>query len=117
MVVWKNKDNLDTMSMNDLYNNLKVYEPEVKGSSSSTTNTQNMAFLSSSNNTSSTNEAVTTAHGVTTASTQVSAATSTNVENLSDAVIFAFLASQANSPQLGNEDLEKFILMMWMRWI
>ncbi|GJW81447.1 retrovirus-related pol polyprotein from transposon TNT 1-94 [Tanacetum coccineum] len=49
---------LDTMSMDDLYNNLKVYEPEVKGMSSSSSSTQNMAFMSSSNNnTSSTNEA------------------------------------------------------------
>ncbi|GJW98809.1 hypothetical protein Tco_0180617 [Tanacetum coccineum] len=34
-VVWRNKANLDTMSMDDIYNNLKVYEPEVKGMSSS----------------------------------------------------------------------------------
>ncbi|GJU42296.1 hypothetical protein Tco_1195253 [Tanacetum coccineum] len=31
--VEKNKADLDTMSMDDLYNNLKVYEPEVKGMS------------------------------------------------------------------------------------
>ncbi|GJX15812.1 ribonuclease H-like domain-containing protein [Tanacetum coccineum] len=31
----RNKADLDTMSMDDLYNNLKVYEPEVKGMSSS----------------------------------------------------------------------------------
>ncbi|GJX14386.1 hypothetical protein Tco_0754015 [Tanacetum coccineum] len=30
-VVWMNKAYLDTMSMDDLYNNLNVYEPEVKG--------------------------------------------------------------------------------------
>ncbi|GJY97698.1 ribonuclease H-like domain-containing protein, partial [Tanacetum coccineum] len=71
-VVWRNKADLDTMSMDDLYNNLKVYEPEVKGMSSSSSSTQNMAFVSSSNNnTSSTNEAVNTAHGVSTASTQL----------------------------------------------
>ncbi|GJU62313.1 hypothetical protein Tco_1244148 [Tanacetum coccineum] len=74
-VVWRNKADLDTMSMDDLYNNLKVYEPEVKGMSSSSSSTQNMAFVSSSNNnTSSTNEAVNTAHGVSTASTQVNVA-------------------------------------------
>ncbi|GKA27430.1 hypothetical protein Tco_0713598, partial [Tanacetum coccineum] len=84
-VVWRNKADLDTMSMDDLYNNLKVYEPEVKGMSSSSSSTQNMAFVSSSNNnTSSTNEAVNTAHGVSTASTQVNAANSTNIDNLSD---------------------------------
>ncbi|GJR16091.1 hypothetical protein Tco_0798743 [Tanacetum coccineum] len=69
-VVWRNKAELETMSMDDLYNNLKVYEPEVKGISSSSSSTQNMAFVSSSNNnTSSSNEAVNAAHGVTTTST------------------------------------------------
>nr|GFA03004.1 hypothetical protein [Tanacetum cinerariifolium] len=35
VVVWRNKANLDTMIMDDLYNSLKVYEPEVKGMFSS----------------------------------------------------------------------------------
>ncbi|GKD40867.1 putative ribonuclease H-like domain-containing protein, partial [Tanacetum coccineum] len=57
----RNKADLKIMSMDDLYNNLKVYEPEVKGMSSSSLSTQNMAFMSSSdNNTSTTNEAVNT---------------------------------------------------------
>ncbi|GJT69622.1 putative ribonuclease H-like domain-containing protein [Tanacetum coccineum] len=107
-VLWRNKADLDTMSMDDLYNNLNMYEPEVKGMSSSSSSTQNMAFVSSSNNnTSSTNEAVNTAHGVSTASTQVNAANSTNIDNLSDAVICAFFASQPNSPQLVHEDLQQ----------
>ncbi|GKD69850.1 proline-rich receptor-like protein kinase PERK9, partial [Tanacetum coccineum] len=88
-VVWRNNTDLDTMSMDDLYNNLKVYEPEVKGVSSSSSSTQNMAVVSSSNNnTSSTNEAVNTAHEVSTASTQVNSANFTNIDNLSDAVIW-----------------------------
>ncbi|GJS31336.1 reverse transcriptase domain-containing protein [Tanacetum coccineum] len=97
---------LETMSMDDLYNNLKVYEPEVKGISSSNTSTQNMAFVSS-NNSGSTNEAVITAHGVFAISTQVSAANSTNVDNLSDAVISAFFSHQPNNPQLANKDLQQ----------
>ncbi|GKC52733.1 hypothetical protein Tco_1075478, partial [Tanacetum coccineum] len=93
VVVWRNRDDLDTMSMDDLYKNLKVYEPEVKGMSSSSSSTQNMAFVSSSNNnTSSTNEAVNNAHGVSTASTQVNVVNSTNIDNLSDVVICAFFA-------------------------
>ncbi|GJX85058.1 putative ribonuclease H-like domain-containing protein [Tanacetum coccineum] len=76
--------------------------------SSSSSSTHNMAFVSSSNNnTSSTNEAVNTAHGVSTASTHVNAANSTNIANLSDAVIYAFFASQLNSPQLVHEDLHQ----------
>ncbi|GKA75486.1 retrovirus-related pol polyprotein from transposon TNT 1-94 [Tanacetum coccineum] len=71
-IVWRNKPEIDTLSLDDLYNNLKIYEPEVKGTSSSSTNTQNVAFVSS-NSTSSTNGAVNTAHGATTASTQATA--------------------------------------------
>ncbi|GJW37788.1 hypothetical protein Tco_0060708 [Tanacetum coccineum] len=57
-------------NMDDLYNNLKVYEPEVKGMPGSSSSTQNIAFVSiSNNNTSSINEAVNTTHGVSTAST------------------------------------------------
>ncbi|GJS15364.1 hypothetical protein Tco_0409836 [Tanacetum coccineum] len=108
VVVWRNKANLDTMSMDDLYNNRKVYEPEVKGMSSSSSSTQNMAFVSSSNNnTSSTNQTVNTAHEVFIASTQVNAANFTNIDSLSDAVICAFFASQPNSPQLVHEDLQQ----------
>ncbi|GKC29467.1 hypothetical protein Tco_1036761, partial [Tanacetum coccineum] len=109
------------MSMDDLYNSLKVYEPEVKGMSSSSLSTQNMAFVSSSNNnTSSSNEAVNAGHGVTTASTQVNTTYSTNIDNLSDAVICSFFASQPNSPQLAHEDLQQIhpddIKEMDLRW-
>ncbi|GKA97669.1 hypothetical protein Tco_0825563 [Tanacetum coccineum] len=75
VVVWTNKAELETMSLDDFYNNLKVYEPEFKEMSSSSSSTQNMVFVSSSNNnTSSSNEAINAAHGVTTASTQVNTA-------------------------------------------
>ncbi|GJS84429.1 putative ribonuclease H-like domain-containing protein [Tanacetum coccineum] len=81
-----NKADLETMRMDDLYNNLKVYEPEDKWMSSSSSSTQNMAFVSSSNNnSSSTNEAINTAHGVFTTSTQVNAANFTNID---DAAIY-----------------------------
>ncbi|GKA40257.1 hypothetical protein Tco_0732850 [Tanacetum coccineum] len=53
----------------------------------------------------STDEAVNTAYGATTASTQATAVNSITIDNLSDAVICAFFASQPNSPQLNNEDL------------
>nr|GEV69053.1 hypothetical protein [Tanacetum cinerariifolium] len=84
VVVWRKKADLDTMSMDNLYYNLKVYELEVKGMSSSNSNTQNMAFLSSTN--SSTNVTVNTANGVSTAPSQVNVAFSTNINNLSNAI-------------------------------
>nr|GEU33496.1 hypothetical protein [Tanacetum cinerariifolium] len=47
------------------------------------------------------------AQGVNTASTQGAADSSTTVENLSDAVIYSFFASQPSIPQLDNEDLQQ----------
>ncbi|GJS52648.1 hypothetical protein Tco_0626010 [Tanacetum coccineum] len=101
------------MSFDDLYNNFKIVEQEVKGtaSSSSSSSSQNVAFVSSS---SSTNE-VNTAYGVSTANTQVSpastqvstASTQVSTANLSDATVYAFLANQPNGSQLVHEDLEQ----------
>ncbi|GKF29981.1 putative ribonuclease H-like domain-containing protein, partial [Tanacetum coccineum] len=80
----------------------EVYEAEIKGQSSSSSNSQNMAFVSL-DNTSSTNEVVNTAHIVSTASLQGQAPSST----YSDDVMFSFFANQSNSPQLDNEDLNQ----------
>ncbi|GKB53919.1 hypothetical protein Tco_0904672 [Tanacetum coccineum] len=54
-----------------------------------------------------TNEADNTAYGVSATHTQGNAVNFTSVDNLSDAVIYAFLVSQPNSPQLAREDLEQ----------
>ncbi|GJR43311.1 hypothetical protein Tco_1311414 [Tanacetum coccineum] len=65
-LIMRNKSDLETMSMDDLYNNLKVYVAEIKSQSSSSSNSQNVAFVSPEN-TSNTNEAVNTAYEVSTA--------------------------------------------------
>ncbi|GJU29410.1 putative ribonuclease H-like domain-containing protein [Tanacetum coccineum] len=74
----------------------------------------------SSNNTNSTNGVVNTAHDATTSSTQATAINSTTIDNLSDFVICAFFASQLNSPQLDNEDLQQIhpddLEEMDLRW-
>ncbi|GKB70046.1 hypothetical protein Tco_0931458, partial [Tanacetum coccineum] len=105
-LIWRNKEEIKTISLDDLYNNLKIYEPELAGSSSTSRNPQNVAFVSSNNtnNNSSTNEADNTAYGVSAAHTQINHSSG---DNLSDAMIYAFLASQPNSPQLTREDLEQ----------
>ncbi|GJS07864.1 putative ribonuclease H-like domain-containing protein [Tanacetum coccineum] len=41
-LIWRNKPDLDTLSMDNLYKNLKIYETKVKGSSSSNQNSQNI---------------------------------------------------------------------------
>nr|GEU86811.1 hypothetical protein [Tanacetum cinerariifolium] len=77
----RNKSDLDTLSMDDLYSNLKVYEAEIKSQSSSSSNSHNVAFVSL-DNTSSTNEVVNTAHDVSAASSQGQAFASTYADDV-----------------------------------
>ncbi|GJR05481.1 hypothetical protein Tco_0528465 [Tanacetum coccineum] len=107
-IVWRNKPEIETLSLEDLFNNLKAYESKVVGTSSSITNSHNVVFLSSSSTNSAT-RAVNTAQDINTASTQGAADSSTTIENLSDAVIYSFFASQPSIPQLDNEDLQQSI--------
>nr|GFA91273.1 hypothetical protein [Tanacetum cinerariifolium] len=55
--IWRNKADLEEQSLDGLFNNLKIYKAEVKGSFASSQNTQNIAFVSS-NNTNNTNDSV-----------------------------------------------------------
>ncbi|GKD02987.1 ribonuclease H-like domain-containing protein [Tanacetum coccineum] len=99
------------MSFDDLYNNFKIVEKEVKRTASSSLSSQNMDFVSSP---SSTNK-VNIAYGVSTSKTQVSpastqvstASTQVNTANLSDDTVYAFLASQPNKSQFVYKDLEQ----------
>ncbi|GJS74134.1 hypothetical protein Tco_0706975 [Tanacetum coccineum] len=67
-IMWRNKPEIKTLSLDNLFNNLMAYESEGTADSSST------------------------------------------IENLSDAVIFSFFASQPSIPQLDNEDLQQINL-------
>ncbi|GKA45472.1 hypothetical protein Tco_0738268, partial [Tanacetum coccineum] len=73
-LILRNKEEIETISLDDLYNNLKIYEPKIKESSSTNQNPQNMAFVSSNstnnNSNSNNNEADNTTYGVSTAHTQ-----------------------------------------------
>ncbi|GJY08710.1 ribonuclease H-like domain-containing protein [Tanacetum coccineum] len=106
VLVWRNKHDLDTMGFDDLYNNFKIVEQEVKGtaSSSSSSSFQNMAFVSSL---SSTNE-VNIAYGVSTTNTQVSPA-STQVSTASTQV------STANLNNIEEIDLKWQLALLSMR--
>nr|GEV77410.1 hypothetical protein [Tanacetum cinerariifolium]GEW55141.1 hypothetical protein [Tanacetum cinerariifolium] len=107
VVVWRNKADLDTMSLDDLYNNFKIIEQEVKRTvtTSSSSESHNMAFLSSLG---STNEIDNANIQVSTVSTSVSTVnTHDNTTNLSDTTVYAFLANQHNGSQLVHEDLEQ----------
>ncbi|GKC70277.1 hypothetical protein Tco_1116160 [Tanacetum coccineum] len=106
-LIMRNKPDIDQVDIDDLYNNLRVYEDEMKRSSSSTSNSQNLAFLSSEN-TSSTNE-VSTASGNFGVNTAGGSSSSNQVSSTpgADEVVCSFFAHQATSPPLDNEDLQQ----------
>nr|GEW75395.1 hypothetical protein [Tanacetum cinerariifolium] len=79
IIVWRNRDDIDTMSMDDVYNHLKVYEPEVQKKSES--NSQNMAFISSSNT------------------------SSGKAASISHDTVCAYIASQSNGSQIKYKDI------------
>nr|GFC30959.1 ribonuclease H-like domain-containing protein [Tanacetum cinerariifolium] len=62
-LIWRNKADLEEHSLDDLFNSYKIYEAEVRHSSSLGNLTQNLAFVSSSNTDSTTNS-VSAATGV-----------------------------------------------------
>ncbi|GJS02911.1 hypothetical protein Tco_0319419 [Tanacetum coccineum] len=107
VVVWRNKPDLDSMSFDDLYNNFKIVEQEVKRTITSSSNlgSQNTAFVLTPR---STNEVNTTNVQVSTTNSTVSTdSTLDSTTNLSDATVYAFLANQPNGSQLVHEDLEQ----------
>nr|GEW98876.1 hypothetical protein [Tanacetum cinerariifolium] len=74
--VWRNKSEIETLSLDYLFNNLKAYESE----------------------------------GVNTANTQGAADSLTTIENLSDAMIYSFFASQPNDFVDVNESASEFVV-------
>ncbi|GKG34920.1 hypothetical protein Tco_0437616, partial [Tanacetum coccineum] len=77
----RNKSDLDIISIDDLYNNLKVYESKIKGQTSSSLNSQNVAFVSSDNSRS-TNKIVNNAHSVSAASSKDQASTASYADDI-----------------------------------
>ncbi|GJW57207.1 hypothetical protein Tco_0103938 [Tanacetum coccineum] len=99
-----NKPDIDEIDIDDLYNNLRVYEDDLKRSSGSNSASQNLAFLSSENTTS-TNE-VSTASG----DFRVSIAGGINQipsTPCAHDVAYSFFAQPTTSHQLENEDFQQ----------
>nr|GEU65319.1 hypothetical protein [Tanacetum cinerariifolium] len=94
-LIWRNKANLEEHNLDDLFNSLKIYETEVRHSSSPGNPTKNLAFVSSSNTDSTTDS--------------VSAATSVS-----------FVCAQLPVPRLDNKDLKQInvddLEEMDLRW-
>nr|GFA27836.1 hypothetical protein [Tanacetum cinerariifolium] len=118
-LIWRNKADLEEQSLDELFNSIKIYETEVKQSSSTGTASQNLAFVSSSHTNSTTNS-VSAAASVSTICAKFHTSSFSNVDSLSNAVIYSFFASQSTSPQLDNEDLKQIdfddLEEMDLRW-
>nr|GEV96398.1 hypothetical protein [Tanacetum cinerariifolium] len=82
----RNKADLEEQSLDDLFSNLKIYETEVKNSSSTGTVTQNLAFVSSCNTDSATN-LISAAASVSAVCAKMPVSSLHNVDSLSNAVV------------------------------
>ncbi|GKA71146.1 ribonuclease H-like domain-containing protein [Tanacetum coccineum] len=102
-LVMRTKPGVDSLSIDDLYNNLIVFEYAIKGSTGSSSSAQNVAFVSSES-TSSTND-VSTAYGVSTYSGYNSQRE--NSSSYTDELMYLFFANQSSGPHLDHKDLEQ----------
>nr|GEZ68802.1 ribonuclease H-like domain-containing protein [Tanacetum cinerariifolium] len=91
-IVWRNRSGLDTMSLDDLYNHLKVYEVEVQKKSEP--NTQNMSFISSTIHNRG-NDEVNTASVYTASSNVPTANVNVATASISQETACAYIASQS----------------------
>ncbi|GJU69036.1 putative ribonuclease H-like domain-containing protein [Tanacetum coccineum] len=84
VVVWMNKADIETMSIDDLYNNFKIVEQDVKKSVGASSGAQNLAFLTTPS-TSSTNHTV----------------------SVRDNTVYAFIDENLNGSNVLHQDLEQ----------
>ncbi|GJS88840.1 ribonuclease H-like domain-containing protein [Tanacetum coccineum] len=100
---------IDNLSIDDLYNNLRVFEQEIQGVSKTSSSAQNVAFVSQSK--SSTNKVKSGFTGA--YSTCTPSTSSTNVPEkevlagFADEVIYSLFAKQTEDLDLLHEDLEQ----------
>ncbi|GKF12256.1 hypothetical protein Tco_0050182 [Tanacetum coccineum] len=95
---------IDNLSIDDLYNNLRVFEQEIQGASKTSSSAQNVAFVSQSK--SSTNK-VKSGYSSCTPSTSSTNIPETEVlAGFADEVIYSLFAKQTKDLDLLHEDLE-----------
>ncbi|GJV67354.1 ribonuclease H-like domain-containing protein [Tanacetum coccineum] len=105
----RTKPDVDTLSIDDLYNNLRVFEQELTSTSKSSANAQNIAFVSHSK---SSNNKVKSGH-TGSYSTYTPSTSSNNIPErevpagFADEVIYSLFAKQSEDLDLLHEDLEQ----------
>ncbi|GKD99392.1 hypothetical protein Tco_1387376, partial [Tanacetum coccineum] len=122
VVVWMNKADIETMIIDDLYNNFIIFELDVKKYVGASTGAQNLAFMTAPS-TSSTND-VNTAnpiYKVSTVSSNINTAyPQVSTANFSDNTVYAFMVENPNGSNLLQQDLEQIheddLEVMDLKW-
>ncbi|GJZ25771.1 ribonuclease H-like domain-containing protein [Tanacetum coccineum] len=102
----RTKKNIDTLSIDDLYNNLSVFEQDIQKTSSSSLASDNVAFLSQAKASSSKHKPSHSSGSYSSYTTSSSKATPTATRSC-DEVIHSFLATNADDVDLIHEDLDQ----------
>ncbi|GJT35150.1 ribonuclease H-like domain-containing protein [Tanacetum coccineum] len=119
----RTKKNIDTLSIDDLYNNLSVFEQDIQKTSSSSLTSDNVAFLSQAKASSSKHKPSHSSGSYSSYTTSSSKATTTATPGLADEVIHSFLATNADDVDLIHEDLDQIddldledkVLFLWLK--
>ncbi|GJT55087.1 putative ribonuclease H-like domain-containing protein [Tanacetum coccineum] len=108
VIVWMNKAEIKTMSIDDLYNNFKIIEQKVKKSVGASSGAQNLAFMTapSTSSTNAVNTAIPT-YEVSTASLNVTASPQVSTASFSDNAVYAFMVENPNGSNLLHQDIEQ----------
>ncbi|GJT13828.1 hypothetical protein Tco_0860870 [Tanacetum coccineum] len=103
----RTKKNIDTLSIDDLYNNLSVFEQDIQKTSSSSLASDNVAFISQAKASSSKHKPSQSSGSYSSYTTSSSKAKPIATPGLADEVIHSFLATNADDVDLIHEDLDQ----------
>ncbi|GJV80741.1 putative ribonuclease H-like domain-containing protein [Tanacetum coccineum] len=119
-IVWMNKPEIETISIDDLYNNFKIVEQKVKKTIGTSSGGQNLAFMTAPSS-SSTNDANTDCPQVSAACPSVNAASpQVCTASVSDNTVYAFMVENPNGSNVLHQDLEQIheddLEVMDLKW-
>ncbi|GJR03002.1 ribonuclease H-like domain-containing protein, partial [Tanacetum coccineum] len=106
-ILGMNKPEIETMSIDDLYNNFKIVEQKIKKTVGTSSGVQNLAFMTAPSS-SSTNDANTACSQVSAASPSVNTASlQVCTASVSDNTVYAFMVENPNGSNVLHQDLEQ----------
>ncbi|GJU70146.1 putative ribonuclease H-like domain-containing protein [Tanacetum coccineum] len=107
VVVWMNKPEIETMGIDDLYNNFKIVEQNIKKTVGTSSGGQNLAFMTAPSS-SSINDANTAYSQVSAASPSVNTVSpQVCTASVSDNTVYAFMVENPNGSNVLHQDLEQ----------